>query len=276
MTLKRPSLYTYMILFLSVLLLFNIYQDIFTLRVIEAVLISLITAVLLDGLIIWKKEGKFRFPSSALISGLIIAALIEPEFDNILIYFIPPIFAILSKHIIRVSNRNVFNPAAFGLLATALFFQVGIIWWATTPIFLAVPFGLFIVYKMRGWYLILSFLLAATPLYFIFGNINHIDIFDSLGLINVFFVLFMLTEHKAAPVTTKAKVIYGCLIGILSFAFYQILPQVDNSLLAIITGNFCAPIINKVVKIGRAHQDSQTVSQNNKENLQQADPASTG
>jgi enediyne biosynthesis protein E5 len=264
---KQPSLYTYMILSLTVLVLFNIYQDIFTLRVIETVLISLITAVLLDSLIIWKKEGKFRFPSGALISGLIIAALIEPELENRLIYFIPPILAILSKHIIRVSNRNVFNPAAFGLLATTLFFQDGITWWAATPFFLVVPLGLFIVYKMRGWYLILSFLLAAIPLYFIYGIINHIDIVDSLGLINIFFVLFMLTEHKAAPVTTKAKVIYGCFIGILSFAFYQILPQVDNSLLAIITGNLSVPIVNKWFKMGHTHQDARTLNQNKNENV---------
>jgi Na+-transporting NADH:ubiquinone oxidoreductase subunit NqrB len=205
-----------MILSLSVLVLFNVYQDVFTVRVIEAVLLSISTAVLLDGVIIWRKEGKFRFPGGALISGLIIAALLEPDLENRFIYFIAPTLAILSKHIIRVSNRNVFNPAAFGLLTTALLFQGVITWWAATPFYLVVPLGLFIIFKMRGWYLILSFLLTAAPLYVAYGVKHQIDLMDSIGLINVFFVLFMLTEHKSAPQTTKAKVIYGALIGILS------------------------------------------------------------
>jgi enediyne biosynthesis protein E5 len=242
-----------MILFLSVLVLFNVYQDIFTLRVIEAVLMTVFTAVLLDGIIIWQKEGKFRFPGGALISSLIIAALMEPDLENKFIYFIAPTLAILSKHLIRVSNRNVFNPAAFGLLATALLSQGLITWWAATPFYLVVPFGLFIIFKMRGWYLILSFLITAAPLYLIYGVLHQIDLMDSLGLINVFFVLFMLTEHKSAPQTIKAKGIYGALIGILSFTFHFYYPQIDNVILALLAGNLCAPIITKWTATSQPH-----------------------
>jgi Na+-translocating ferredoxin:NAD+ oxidoreductase RnfD subunit len=254
MNMKLPSLHAYMIFSLVVLILFNLYHDIFTLRIIEAVLISLIAAILLDGLFIWKKEGKVRFPSSALISGLIIAALIEPELENRLVYFVPPVIAILSKHLIRVANRNVFNPAAIGLLATVIFSQAGITWWATTPIYLVVPLGLFIVYKMKGWLLVISFLLAAVPLYFIYGVVHHIDIVESIGLINLFFVLFMLTEHKSAPMANRIKVIYGGIIGILSFVYYQYVPQVDNSILALLTGNLSVPVMNKLYGMRSSQQ----------------------
>jgi Na+-transporting NADH:ubiquinone oxidoreductase subunit NqrB len=257
---KALSLYTYMILSLSILILYNVYQDIFTLRIIETVLISISSAVLLDGLIIWKKERKFRFPGGALISGLIIAAIIEPDLENQFIYLIPPTVAILSKHLIRVSNRNIFNPAAFGLLTTTLLFQDGITWWATNPIYLVAPLGLFIVYKMNGWPLILSFMLVSAPLYLIYGMINRIYFIDSLGLINYFFVLFMLTEHKSAPLTKKAKVIYGSLVGVLSFVFHFSLPQVDNTLLAIIIGNSSAPIINKWVMPGHSHKNADSTN----------------
>jgi Na+-translocating ferredoxin:NAD+ oxidoreductase RnfD subunit len=237
---------------MSVLVLINIYQDVFTLRVLGTVLISVITAITLDGLIIWKKTGKIKFPSSALISGLIIAALIEPELENILIYLVPPTVAILSKHIIRISNRNVFNPAAFGLLATLLFYPSGLItWWACTPGYLVVLLGLFIVYKMRGWNLVVSFFLVSAPLYIIFGELNNIGPIDSLGLINLFFALFMLTEHKAAPMTKNARIAYGCLIGILSFLFHIFLPEIENSITALIIGNACAPLMSKLTKKGR-------------------------
>ncbi len=258
-----------MILFLSVLVLFNVYQDIFTLRVIEAVVMTVSTAVLLDGIIIWQKEGRFRFPGGALISGLIIAALIEPDLENKFIYFIAPTFAILSKRLIRVSNRNVFNPAAFGLLATTLFSQGLITWWAATPFYLVVPLGLFIIYKMRGWLLISSFLLTAAPLYVIYGAINQIDFIDSIGLINVFFVLFMLTEHKSAPQSTNAKIIYGSSIGILSFSFHFYYPQIDNVILALLIGNLCTPVINSWFKTGRPHPATEIVNQKIKESVQQ-------
>ncbi|MBA4373692.1 MAG: hypothetical protein C0402_12635 [Thermodesulfovibrio sp.] len=270
---KGLTLYTYMILSLSVLVLSNLHQDIFTLRVIEAVLISVSTAVLLDGIIIWKKEGKFRFPGGALISGLIIAALLEPDLENRFIYLIAPTLAILSKHLIRVANRNLFNPAAFGLLATVLLLDGLITWWAATAFYLVVPLGLFIVYKMRGWYLILSFLLTVAPLYVTYGIINRIDVTDSIGLINVFFVLFMLTEHKSAPLSTKAKVIYGIFIGILSFVLHFYYPQIDNSIVALLIGNLSAPIINKWVKTGRPRPTTAGIAnQNYKENVQQANP----
>jgi len=259
---KIPPLYKYMILSLSVLLLFNVYQDVFTLRVIEAVLMSISIAVLLDGLIILMKEGKFRFSGGALISGLIIAALLEPDLENKFIYFVSPTLAILSKHLIRAYDRNVFNPAAFGLLASSLLFQGVITWWAATPFYLVFPLGLFIVYKMKGWHLVLSFLLTAAPLYIIYGIIHQIDFIDSIGLINGFFVLFMLTEHKSAPLVTRAKVIYGSFIGILSFAVHFYYPQIDNTILALLIGNLASPIISKWAKTGQPRPATGSVNEN--------------
>lgn len=248
---RKLSIYSYMIIFLSVLVLVNVYQDVFTLRVLETILISVITAIALDGLVIWKKTGKVKFPSGAFISGLIIAALIEPELENTFIYFIPPAVAIITKHLIRISNRNVFNPAAIGLLATLPFYPAGLVtWWACTPGYLVVPLGLFIVYKMRGWNLVVSFFLVSTPLYIIFGEINDIGLIDSLGLINLFFALFMLTEHKAAPMTNNARIAYGCLIGFLAFLFYIFLPGIENSITALVIGNACAPIMSRFARKG--------------------------
>jgi Na+-transporting NADH:ubiquinone oxidoreductase subunit NqrB len=241
-----------MIIFLSILILINVYQDVFTLRVTETILISVITAIVIDGLIIRKKTGVIKFPSGAFISGLIIAALIEPELENRFIYLVPPTVAIVSKHLIRISNRNVFNPAALGLLATLPFYPAGLVtWWACTPVYLFVPFGLFIVYKMRGWNLVVSFFVVSAPLYIIFGELNNIGLIDSLVLINLFFALFMLTEHKAAPMIKSARIAYGCFIGVLSFLFHVFLPEIENSITALIIGNACAPLISKFVKKGK-------------------------
>ncbi|HUO77272.1 MAG TPA: RnfABCDGE type electron transport complex subunit D, partial [Thermodesulfovibrionales bacterium] len=196
----------------------------------------------------------YRFPNSALITGLIIAALIEPELENRFIYLIAPALAILSKHLIRISGRNVFNPAAFGLLSLRLFYPEGfIVWWATTNIYLIIPLGLCIVLRMKGWHLVLSFMLATVPLYVIYGIHSHLNLVDSLNLINPFFVLFVLTEHKSAPVANKARIAYGCVVGVLSFLFHVFVPQVENSLTALLIGNVCAPIINRGFKTNGTH-----------------------
>lgn len=234
---------TYMILFLSLLFVINIYRTGIAHATAAAITIS--SAVLLDALFIRINKRRFEFPKSALVTGLIISELVEPEAALRFLYFLPPVFAILSKHLIKVSNRHIFNPAAFGLFVTTLIFPTGLTWWAAKPIYLVLIFGAVIVYKIRGYPHVLAFVIISLALFSSQAVFRHAPILDSLYMINPFFAGFILTEPKTAPMTIKKKAVYGGIVGISSFVLLQLLPQYDYSIFALLVGNLFVPFLKR-------------------------------
>src|SRR3989344_7964274 len=68
-----------------------------------------------------QKTGRKRFPTSGLISSLIIVVLLPPG-----VTFIPLLVSILtaiaSKHFLIYKNRHIFNPAAVGAIVAGFAF----------------------------------------------------------------------------------------------------------------------------------------------------------
>lgn len=245
---KRPpfEIRIYVILFLSVLLLVNMYRTGLTSIAGPAIVVA--TAVLLDGVIILIKKRHYEFPKSALITGLIISELLEPEMASQYLYILPPVAAILSKHLIKFSNRHIFNPAAFGLFVTTLILPTGLTWWAANPVYLVLIFSAFILYKIRSYPLVLSYVIVCLVLFSSQAIFRQTPVLDSIYMINPYFAGIMLTEHKTAPMTLQAKVVFGVIVGIMSFVLLQFLPQYDYSILSLLFGNLLVPFINQWLK----------------------------
>ncbi len=234
MRLLALDIKTYMIFFLLLLGILNIPHMGF--GILGQVLIVIACALAIDGLIIRKREGKFKFSKSACISGLIISELLAPH-QGWFVYVFASLLAILSKHLIRISKRHIFNPAGFGLFLSQVFFSSVLSWWASSPIFLLIILGLFIVYKIRRWKLILSFLIPNSLLLFSYALFRGMSLKESLFFINPYFLFFILTEPKTTPPDKKAQVFYGGLIGVLAFLALLILPRFDYSISALLSGN---------------------------------------
>ena len=99
-------------------------------RTIPQIIIALITTITLDLIINYKIEKTFVLPDSATISALFIAAALSVN----QIWYIPIIagaVAIISKHVIKIKGRHIFNPAVFGLFSVILLFNTQIEWWAS-------------------------------------------------------------------------------------------------------------------------------------------------
>ena len=237
---------TFMILFLSVLFVINIYRT--GIAHATAAVIAIPSAVLLDALFIRINKRRFEFPKSALITGLLVSELIEPDMALWFLYFLPPMFAILSKHLIKVSHRHIFNPAAFGLFVTTLIFPTGLTWWAANPVYWVLIFGAIIIHRIRGYPHVLAFVIISLTLFSSQAFFRHTPILDSLYTINPFFAGFILTEPKTAPVTIKAKSVYGSIVGLSSFVLLQVLPEYDYSILSLLVGNLFVPFLNKRLK----------------------------
>ena len=84
--------------------------------------IALITCITVDLTINYYKKKKLILPDSSIITAFFIATTLSIGQP----WYIPIIAgttAILSKHIIKIKNRHIFNPAVFGLAVVMLLFN---------------------------------------------------------------------------------------------------------------------------------------------------------
>ena len=215
------TIYQYMSFFLVILVLASALVPSygFGAKSLFPVVIAVITAVLLDMIFEYFKSKTIEFPYSALISGLLIGGLLTQGLKWH-VYAIASVIAILSKHLIKVHHRHIFNPANFGVLLVFLIFGAHNSWWLASPVALATVFGIFLVWRLRRIDLALSFLIA----YFFIESaikINNgagfseiISFVENSGII-LFFAMFMLTEPKTNPAGKKQRMIYGILVAIM-------------------------------------------------------------
>jgi Na+-translocating ferredoxin:NAD+ oxidoreductase RnfD subunit len=85
------------------------------------------TAVVFE-LVLMRWRGKVELPDSALLTGFIVAMVMSQTAP----WFAPMLasaLAITSKYLIRARSGHIFNPAAVGLLLTALLFSSEQSWW---------------------------------------------------------------------------------------------------------------------------------------------------
>lgn len=207
----------------------------------HVVSICLISSIL-DFIIIGLRDRKIVFPLSAFVSGLIISCVLAPT----RLFYIAPIAAIFSKHIIRLSSKHIFNPAGFGLLVANVFFGLPLSWWLATNWVLIMIFGLFIAYRIRKFSLIFSFMLSVFILSIGYSLLRHQPLLANALSINPFFVFFMLPEPKTSPLYLKSKLIYGAIVSFFVILSFAILPRYDFNILGLIAGNIVGVFLKKV------------------------------
>jgi len=193
----------------------------------------------LDFIMIFLTKRRAAFPLSALVSGLIISALLAPGG----LFYLAPVVAVFSKYLIRLKNRHIFNPAGFGLLAANVFWGLPLIWWFDLSWPITVIFGLFAVYRVKKLSLVVSFISAAFTLSLIYSALKHQPLMSNLGMINLFFIFFMLIEPKTSPAYLKGKLIYGSVVALFALLAMGFLVRYDFLVTALIAGN----IINALI-----------------------------
>ncbi len=195
-------------------------------------------------------------PESALISGLILSLILDPS--NTLSSFMVPAFAgtaaMVSKYLIAWRGRHIFNPAAFGSLASVVILGQGASWWAgVLPI---APFiligGFLILKKIRRFEMVVAFFTSMILLIMISTILSHqpFDLFVWLQnqaiLLFIsplaFFSLVMLVEPLTSPFKRSHQIIYATLIAILFFLLGNVVSYpLEVSLLI---GNIFAYVAN--------------------------------
>ncbi|PEA53931.1 hypothetical protein CON64_15110 [Bacillus pseudomycoides] len=226
--------------------------------------IATVTAMFIDTLIALFKKRKLTFPDGAAITGLIVALVLSPMVSSY-ISAVTAAFAIISKHLFTVKKKTIFNPAAFGLLVTAVLFSSGQSWWGglsmlpTWCIVLVCAAGFFVTEKVNKFPQVFSFL----GIYFLIVLIMGITGFENAGdmlrvpYINsaLFLSFFMLTDPPTSLGKYKDQVIFGTITAIVSIASYLVLGGLTFLLVGILIANGW-----KVLKISKNKKTTRTPS----------------
>ncbi len=232
-----------MILFLSILVIIALF-NFDPAKILIHTLTSVIVAVISDLIIRKIKYKQWSYPVGATISGLIIAIAL-PFTVPIYVPIITSIIAMMLKNIIRISGRNVFNPANIGLLIAGLVFNSGIAWWGVVYPWLMAIF-LITIYKVKRYPVLLSFLILYSLLILTFKlNFNFTLLYSELlGLL--FWAPVMLIEPITSPSTTKRQMIFGSMAALAVFGFNYMTPA--YALLAgLAAADIFVPLLNRYV-----------------------------
>ncbi len=260
---NRFNVYDYLIVFLLALFVFNSTAQNLWSNSVTHVLTSVVIAVALDLALSFlktrirkPKEGqvgvmpfKLHIPKSAIVSGLIIGLLIEPvAFGSaeMLPVILAPILAIFLKNVIRIKGDHIFNPATLGLLITMVLLSSSLSWWAASPPWLVVIFGLFIVYRLKRPNPAIVFLVVYSLLLLLpdaaANKLSQDSLLQLYSGTTFFFGFIMVQEPVTAPRGGKGRLLFGLIAAILAFAFTPYFPKYSYLLGLLVADLFVLPI----------------------------------
>ena len=188
--------------------------------------VAVVACVLIEFSLVKVGKKKFRFPLSAIITGLIIG-FVAPINASVLLVIAASAIAELAKFFVKAKARNIFNPAAVGLLVALLVFGVGDEWWAAPSIHL---YGILV--PLAAVLIIAAYEARRVPLALVVAAMETVGLaalsgfgispgvlFTSLLAINFYFIFLMVSDPKTSPNKASGQVIYGIGIGLFAIAF---------------------------------------------------------
>jgi len=223
------------ILLLSLLFVLKIPQG--GVRFILWIAGGVLTCSVLDILLNKVFRKKKILVQSAVITGFIVSGILDYSLDwYILVVF--SAIAIISKFIIRIKNKHVFNPANFALFMAVLFKQP-LTWNIESNIYLIIIAGIYLVLSLKKWPHVLGFLIVFSGAFY-FSGVNP------LNMISWFFLFIMLIEPKTSGFGTWEGLSFGGIAGLTSFIMFKFIPQIDIFVTSLIAANIFNTIVGNV------------------------------
>lgn len=188
---------------------------------------AIAAACLVDVLYTYWESRRWIVPTSALLSGMIVAFILGTQEPWQVVAWVAG-FSSVSKHVLTTDREHIFNPAALALLLSALLFDSGQSWWGALGdapvgwIVVLLVTGAFIVDRLNKFPLVLTFL--AT--YFV--AFAAASITDAAGVAEMFrppfvqsalfLAFFMLTDPPTSPNRVGDQVWYGLIAAVVASA----------------------------------------------------------
>jgi Na+-translocating ferredoxin:NAD+ oxidoreductase RnfD subunit len=215
-------------------------------RLVMPVIASAVLAAVDVPILRWR-EGKWIFPSGAILTGLIVAMVLSSHEPPSVVAW-TAVIAVVSKYIFRTRTANIFNPAALAIVVTYYVFDTGQSWWGALPdapaLMTALLFatGVFITDRVNKMPMVLMFLgvyyLLFTATAFVGRPQLVAEIFRAPDLQAVmFFAFFILTDPPTSPTRYRDQLICGALVAVVSYVVFEWVGAVYYLLAGVLVGN---------------------------------------
>ncbi len=208
--------------------------------------VAFVTGVVVDYIIGKLRHNKRLLPDGAMVTSLIIGLVLSataPWYQAALVMAL----ALLSKHLLVLNRKPIFNPAAFGLLVSLFVFHTNQSWWGglsllptwTIPILLIVGFMIAKkvnkfpqVFTYFGVYFLLFVLVTAL-------HIQDVTAIYRAPLINttLFLGFVMLTDPPTSPAKYRHQMIFAALAGLISGVVYLDIGGLAYPLIGLLVAN---------------------------------------
>lgn len=197
-------------------------------KALPTLLVAVGAAAVVDVIVASVEQGRPVFPTSSLLTGLFVGLLMSPA-EPAYSTATASILAVCSKHVLRTRRWNLFNPAALGLLLTAMLFASGESWWGALPDLpvILLPIlavcGVVMVEKVNKWPQTFAFLATFYLLFTIASFVDTSPLVTEafrVPYINaaIFFAAFMLSDPPTSPVRYGEQAVYGAGVALVSVA----------------------------------------------------------
>jgi Na+-translocating ferredoxin:NAD+ oxidoreductase RnfD subunit len=197
------------------------------LSVLRNTAIAALAACAVDVVYTYWESRRWIVPTSALLSGLIVAFILGPQESWIAVFWVAG-FSSVSKHVFATSREHIFNPAALALLLSVSLFSSGQSWWgalgdAPGPFALVlIACGVFIVDRLNKFPLVLAFLATYFAAFAIASIVNAdavAEMFRSPFVQSALFLaFFMLTDPPTSPNRVGDQLVFGVIAALVAFA----------------------------------------------------------
>jgi Na+-translocating ferredoxin:NAD+ oxidoreductase RnfD subunit len=202
------------------------------LSVITSVAIATLPAMAIDAVILHRTKGRWAFPSGALLTGLIVAMILNTH-SAWYVVAVTSIIGVVSKYIVRGHTANVFNPAAVALVATFYVFNPAQNWWGALPalplaaVVVLLATGSFITHKVNKIPAVLAFLgvyyAFVTSAAYIGNPARFADLYRAPNLhAALYFAFFMVTDPPTSPPKHRDQIVFGAITGAAAFATFDL------------------------------------------------------
>ncbi len=213
-----------------------------------------VCAALLDFILNAVLKGKQYLPKSGIAAGLIVGMVLGPS--GVVPAAIVSGVAVLSKHVLRYNGRQLFNPAAFGLVAGTLLLGTADSWWAATVTWfqpltlLLVPLAILASWRVAKLRLTLASIASYAVLTVAYIGVG--SVLSTAGAFNLLSLLFfagvMLVEPFTSTSRKNAMLAQGILVSLVSWALLVFAPSVagaaDVLLVSLLLVNLAVPWLN--------------------------------
>src|SRR5688500_17127456 len=193
---------------------------------------------------------------SVLISAMSLCLLLKTNF-----WYISLLAAFLSvagKYIFRINGKHIFNPSAFGIIATLVLTKDA--WlspgqWGSNAVvfFLVITLGTIVVTKVQKLDISLAFLLTFIGLLFwrqvmVLGWPADFFIHSiSTGSL-LLFTFFMISDPKTSPNHPVARIIWAVLIAVVAFYLSAFKWKYNTPIWVLVAAAPLVPVLNKIFK----------------------------